>query len=147
MTADEFLSQIEKYDTLIDGKLNERQKLWCLATKVTASFDREAVQSSGVSDKVGDIGAKLVDVEREIDEIVDFYIDIQRECIEVIERLANKPLMYKVIHKHYVEYMSYAEIAEEEHYSYTWIMEIRDRALREVEKILQEKSLKNQKSV
>lgn len=147
MTADEFLSQIEKYDTLIDGKLNERQKLWCLATKVTASFDREAVQTSGISDKVGDIGAKLVDIEREIDEMVDLYIDIQKDCIRVIERLSNKPLMYKVLHKHYVEYMSYTEIAEEEHYSYTWIMEIRDRALQEVDKILQEKSLKSKKSV
>ena len=136
MTAEEFLSRIETYDTLIDGKLNERQKLWCLATRMTASFDREAVQKSGLSDKVGEIGTKLAYIEREIDEVIDTYIDIQNECIEVIEMLAGKPLYYKVIHMHFVDYVSYADIAKSLHYSYTWIMEIKDRALAEVEKII-----------
>lgn len=139
MTADEFLSQIKKYDALIDNKLGERHKLWCLATKITVPTDREVVQTSGVSDKVGNIAAKLVDLENEIDSIFDEYIDIQRDCIGVIEKLADVPLQYAILHKHYVQGKSFTEIEEEEHYSYQWIIKQRDRALSRVEKIMQEK--------
>ncbi|MBQ5905911.1 MAG: hypothetical protein IIW88_08590 [Clostridia bacterium] len=146
MNADEFLSQIQKYDTLIDNKLSERQKLWCLATKITVPTDREVVQTSGISDKVGNIAAKLVDLENEIDSIIDEYIDIQRECIGVIDRLADVPLQYIIIHKHYVQGKAFTEIEKEEHYSYPWIIKQRDKALRRVEEILQEK-MQNSKRV
>lgn len=139
MTADEFLRQIETYDSLVDGKISERDKLWELATKITVPTDREAIQTSGVSDKVGNIAAKLADVEKELDEIIDEYIDIKNECIAVIEKLADKPVEYKVIHKHYVLYKSFVEIEQEEGYSYQGIMKIKERALSRIEGFLREK--------
>lgn len=142
MTADEFLSQIKKYDMLIDNKLGERHKLWCLATKITVPTDREVVQTSGVSDKVGNIAAKLVDLENEIDSLIDDYINIQRDCIGVIEKLVDYPVEYRVIHKRYVLYRSFAEIACEENYSLDGIMKIRRRALRRIEAILKERNEK-----
>lgn len=140
MTADEFLQRIEIYDSLVDAKISERDKLWELATKITVPTDREAIQTSGVSDKVGNIGAKLADVERELDEIIDEYIDIQRECIKLIERLADKPIEYKVIHKHYVLYKTLVEIEREENYSYDGIMRIKKRALQRIEDFMREKN-------
>lgn len=140
MTADEFLKQIETYDTLVEGKLNEREKLWELATKITVPTDKEAIQTSGVSDKVGNIAAKLADIENEIDSLVDEYIDVQRECISVIEKLADKPIEYSVIHKHYVLYKTFVEIAEEESYSYDGIIKAKDRALKRIDAILREKT-------
>ena len=139
MTADEFLKRIETYDSLVEGKLNEREKLWELATKVTVPTDKEVVQTSGVSDKVGNIAAKLVDIENELDDIIDEYIDIRNECIDVIEQLADKPIEYKVIHKHYVLYKSYADISIEENYSYDGIIKAKNRALSRVDAILREK--------
>lgn len=139
MTADEFLRQIEKADKIIDNKLYEVQRLRLLAVSTTVPTDREAVQTSGVSDKVGNIVAKIVDLEEEINELIDNYIDIQRHCIGVIESLEN-PLHYTVLHKHYVQYKSFAEIAEEEHYSYDGIMKVKRKALEQVDAILEEKS-------
>ena len=139
MTADEFLKQIETYDSLVEGKLNEREKLWELATKVTLPTDREAIQTSGVSDKVGNIAAKLIDIENELDDIIDEYIDIQRECVSVIEQLRDKPIEYKAIHKHYVLYKSYADISIEEDYSYDGIIKAKNRALSRVDEILRKK--------
>ena len=136
MTADEFLQRIATYDSLVNGKIRERDKLWELATKITVPTDKEAIQTSGVSDKVGEIASRLADVERELDEIIDEYIDIQRECISYIERLADKPIEYTVIHKHYVLYKSYAEIEREENYSYDGIMRIKSRALKRIEGFL-----------
>lgn len=141
MTADEFLKQIERADTLIDSKLSELYRLRCLATSVTVPTDREAVQTSGVSDKVGSIVAKIVDLENEIDEMIDRYIDIRNKCIGVIEMLSNS-LEYKIIHMHYVQYKTYTEIEEELNYSHTWVMEVRREALKKIERIINEKSFK-----
>ena len=147
MTADEFLRRIETYDSLVEGKINEREKLWLLATKITVPTDREAIQTSGISDKVGNIGAKLADLERELDDIIDEFIDIQRECISVIEQLADIPIEYNIIHKHYVLYKSFAEISQEENYSYDGIIKAKNRALRRVDAILREKNAKAQKCI
>lgn len=135
MTADEFLKQIERADTLIDSKLSELYRLRCLATSVTVSTDREAVQTSGVSDKVGSIVAKIIDLENEIDDMIDGYIDTRNKCIGVIEMLTNS-LQYKVIHMHYVQYKTYAEIEDELNYSHTWVMEVRREALKNIEEIV-----------
>lgn len=139
MNADEFLKQIEKADKIIGNKLYEVQRLRLLAVSTTVPTDREVVQTSGVSDKVGNIVAKIVDLEDEINELIDNYIDIQRLCIGVIESLEN-PLQYVILHKHYVQYKSFAEIAEEEHYSYDGIMKVKRKALEQVDEILKEKS-------
>lgn len=139
MTADEFLQQIEMYDSLVDAKISERDKLWELATKVTVPTDREAIQTSGASDKVGNIAAKLADIDRELNEIIDEYIDIKVECISLIEKLADRPIEYRVIHKHYVQYKTFVEIEQEEGYSYQGIMKIKERALKRIEGFLREK--------
>lgn len=139
MTADEFLQQIEMYDSLVDAKIGERDKLWELATKITVPTDREAIQTSGASDKVGNIAAKLADIDRELNEIIDEYIDIKVECINLIEKLADRPVEYRVIHKHYVQYKTFVEIEQEEGYSYQGIMKIKERALNRIEGFLREK--------
>lgn len=141
MTAVKFLEQIERADALIDSKLSELYRLRCLATSVTVPTDREAVQTSGVSDKVGSIVAKIIDLENEIDDMIDQYIDTRNKCIGVIEMLTN-PLQYKIIHMHYVQYKTYAEIEEELNYSHTWVMEVRRDALKNIEAIINEKSFK-----
>lgn len=139
MTAEKFLQQIERADRTIDNKLSEIYRLRCLATSVTVPTDREAVQTSGVSDKVGNIVAKIVDLENEIDNLIDEYIDIRQRCIKVVEALSD-PLQYTVIHKHYVQYKSFVEIAEEENYTYQWILRVHNKALKEISEILKEKN-------
>lgn len=146
MTAEKFLEQIERADRTIDNKLSEIYRLRCLATSITVPTDREAVQTSGVSDKVGNIVAKIIDLENEIDNLIDEYIDIRQQCINVIESLSD-PLQYTVIHKHYVQYKSFVEIAEEEKYTYDGIMKVRKRALKKIEAILQEKNTKIQNCI
>lgn len=139
MNAEEFLEQIERADTLIDSKLSELYRLRCLVTSITVPTDREAIQTSGVSDKVGNIVAKIVDLENEINDMIDVYIDTRNKCIGVIEMLTH-PLQYKIIHMHYVQYKSYAKIEEELNYSHTWVMECRKEALKQIERIINEKS-------
>lgn len=146
MTAEFFLKQIERADRAINNKLSEIYKLRQLATSIAVPIDREVVQTSGVSDRVGNIVAKIIDLEKEVNLLVDEYINIRQSCIKVIELLQD-PLQYSVIHKHYVQYKTFAEIANEEHYTYQWILKVHSRALDNITKILEEKSSKKQKSI
>lgn len=135
MTASEYLSQIKNYDIRIERKVVELKDLRSKATSITATIGGDTVQSSGNSDKVGHIVAKIIDTENEINRMIDEYIDLRNDCIRTIEKLRN-PLQYSVIHKHYVEYKTLNQISEEDGYSYQYIIEIHNSALNEIEKYL-----------
>lgn len=135
MTAKEYLQQIEILDELIDTKQVELFQLRRLATSVTVPADREAVQTSGTSDKVGNIVAKIVDLENTINEMIDEFIDKKLDCINIIDQI-HDTLQHKVLHKHYVQYKTLVEIASEVGYSYQYILEIHKAALLKVEKIM-----------
>ena len=95
----------------------------------------EPVQTSGVSDKVGKITAKIVDLENEINSLIDRYIDDKQERIAIIEQV-NDPLQYNILHKHYVQGVRFRDIAEEEHYSEVHINKQHQKALEKVQQIL-----------
>ena len=135
MDAKEYLQQISKDDRLIQNKCIEVYQLRCLATSVTAPMGTEPVQTSGASDKVGNIAAKVVDLENEINGLIDKFIDDKHERIKVIEQIKD-PLQYNILHKHYVQGKRFREIADEEHYSEVHISKQHQKALGKVQKIL-----------
>jgi DNA-directed RNA polymerase specialized sigma subunit len=133
--ARKFLQQILKDDKLIQNKCVEVYQLRCLATNITSPMGTEPVMTSGASDKIGNIVAKIVDLENEINELIDKYIDDRQERIEVIEQI-DDPLQYNILHKYYVQGTRFKEIAEEEHYSEVHINKQHQKALAKVQKIL-----------
>ena len=145
MTAKEYLQQVKEMDTTVKNKMVELYQLRCLATSITAPPDREAVQTSGISDKVGNIGAKIVDLQNEIMGQIDEYIQIKQECIDIIERVRPlNDLQYNILHKKYVGNQTLREIAEEECYSYDYIRESHGEALKKVAKIMQNSKVPTQ---
>jgi hypothetical protein len=138
LKAERYLEQIRKSDARIDSKLVELYQLRCLATKVTSQLGSEPVQTSGVSDKVGNIAAKIVDLEAEINRLIDKFIDDKQERIKVIEQV-DDALLYTILHKHYVQYKKFVTIAEEEHYTEVHISNKHQEALEKVQEILDRK--------
>jgi hypothetical protein len=130
-----YLEQIGKDDARIQAKLVEVHQLRSLATSVTAQLGTEPVQTSGASDKVGRIVAKIVDLEQEINRLIDKYIDDKQERISVIEQV-DDALLYTILHKHYVQGKKFVTIAEEEHYSEVHICNKHQEALEQVQRIL-----------
>lgn len=130
-----YLQQIAKDDNLIQNKCVEVYQLRCLATSVTVPMGTEPVQTSGPSDKVGNITAKIVDLEAEINRMIDKFIDDKQERIKVIEQIDDE-LQYNILHKHYVQGKKFTEIAEEEHYSEVHISKQHQKALKKVQKII-----------
>ena len=77
--AKAYLQQVKLYDTHINNKLAELSRLKALSTQITSTIKDVPAFGGGSQDKLGNIVAKIVDLESEINEAVDAYIDKQRE--------------------------------------------------------------------
>ncbi len=135
MNAKDFLRQIRKLDKMIENKIAEAEQLKEYATSISPNMSGERVQSTGNPQKISDAIIRYVDLEREAELAKVLLEDKRREIIAVIEQLEN-PLHYSVLYKHYVQFKTFVQIADEEHYSYAYILEIHMKAVENIEKIL-----------
>lgn len=123
-----WLEQVRKLDELINAKLAERQQLMDMGTKITSGQMDGMPHADGISDKVGNVAAKIADLTKETDAAWDRYIDQRAEVIRVLEELpANE---YGVLHREYIRYMTQEAIAEDMGYSTVQIWRIKQSALR-----------------
>jgi DNA-directed RNA polymerase specialized sigma subunit len=129
----EFLEYIIFADKRIKNKQAEIYQLYCLATSTTAPMGSEAVQTSGVSDKVGNAATKILQEKEKAERMVKEYVEERAKRIALIEKLEN-PLEYDVIHLHYVQDKSLKDIATEVCKSYQYIVEIHNQALKNLSK-------------
>lgn len=139
MQAVEYLNQVKMCDTKIKNKILEKELWFTLATKTTCPTDGERVQSSGNPDKMSDAVTRMIEVDKEIDEMIDSFVDLKQEVIRTIEKV-DEPILYDVLHKIYIQYMKPSEVAGALNYSYQWINELHNRSLEEVQSII-DKSL------
>lgn len=152
MNAYEYLEQVKEADALIEVKRAEERDLWVLATSMTQVNDGMP-HASGASDKVGNIIQKIIAQQERINAQIDRYIDIRDDVISHIERLPWK--QYTVLYWLYVgkrerrkpgqpHYYTWREVAEKLGCSEQNIGNLRKRAVRNLQKILdaEEKSAK-----
>lgn len=135
MKAKEYLEQIKKADERIQNKSVELYQLKCLATSVTVATDKEPVMTSGVSDKVGNTVVKIIELSEQINAEIDAFVELKAECIKVIEQIENS-LEYTILHQHYVQYKTLAQIAIEKCYTHQYIIERHKKALEKIQNIL-----------
>lgn len=140
MDAKSFLRQTEKLDAQIQNKMIERQQWRDMALGITANMSGDRVQSSGSQSKMADAIDRCVDMEAEIDSLVDKLIDTKREVIATIEQL-DSPTEYNVLHMRYIQYKTLQEIADKYGKDYGWATTCHGRALKNVQAILDAKSL------
>ena len=135
--AKEYLEQIEKDNSRIENKLVELYQLRCLATSTSSFSTNDRVQTSLEGDKLGKIVAKIVDAEKELDDMIDKLIDEKQKRIEIIEQVqATSNIQYIILHKHYVQFKSFSIIAKEEGFSVVWVRKLHKSALENVQNIL-----------
>lgn len=136
--AQAYLEQVEKYDSIIKNKLIEQQQWRDIALGITANMEGERVKSSGSQNKLGDAVAKCVDMEAEIDSLVDKLVDLKKEVLQVIEGL-HSTMQYNVLHLKYIQYKEFWEIADKYGKDYSWATTLHGRALKNVQRILEER--------
>lgn len=133
--AKAYLKQVELCDTRINNKLDELSVLKSIALKVTPSLSHAPAHSSGGQDKVGDVIAKIIDLEADINRTVDELVDKKREISAVVDQIQNADQL-SVIYKHYFQFETLEQIACDMHMSYRNVCYIHGRALQRVAQIL-----------
>lgn len=144
MNAYKYLEQVKNADAMIDIKRAEERELWTLATSMTQANDGMP-HAPGVSDKVGNIVQKIIEAQERTNAQIDRYIDIRDDVIRHIEMLP--PKQYAVLHWLYVRkrerreknqswYYTWREVAENLGCSEQNISNIRKRAVKNLQKIL-----------
>lgn len=132
-----FLQQIQKLDKLIENKMAEVRQLKELATNATGDLTGDKVQSTPNPHRIAEAIVKYIDLEKEINEDIDRLIDARRDIISVIEQL--NVVEYDVLHKLYVQNITFQDIATIYDMSYSWATTVHGRALKHVRKILDER--------
>lgn len=109
----EWLNNVKKLDRLIEAKTAERERLIELATDISAKApDGMPFSNTGtVNQKMQNAVVDLVVLEQELKNVIASYIQCKGEIISTLEKLpANE---YAVLHRFYIRYMTYEEIAED----------------------------------
>lgn len=137
MKAKDYLKQLQKLDRLIENKLAEKEQWKAMATSTTQQLSADRVQTSGNPQKMADAVCKIIEIEAEIDACIDRLVDTKREVISTLERL--NPTEYDLLHKVYVQYMTFDDVAIKKGKSYSWVTTVHGRALKNVQDMLDER--------
>lgn len=134
MTTKIYLQQIDRFEKMIQNKLSEIYQLKTMACSVAVSNDSERVQTSSDKDRLGSVVVKIVDLEKETDNLVDGFIEKRNHIIEQIDGIEDVN-MYHVLSARYVSRKNFDDIASEMNYSRMQINRIHGKALLEFEKL------------
>lgn len=148
MTAEEFLLQIKKIDTVIDNKLIEITQWKDRATSTTTILTPDKVQSSGSQQKMADSVERWIDLEREINADIDELIKVKKQVLVVLEKVSNAE-QYDVLHKLYVQHKDFPSVqavADAVDRSVTWVQTRKKAGLKNLEKLLARLRKKNEET-
>lgn len=110
MTAKEYLGQAHYLDIRISSKLNELTELRSLAMKVTSAYGTAPHTSTPDNHRLEKVLARIVDLEKEIDNDIDKFVDLKREIKKVIDEVKDEK--YKaLLEMRYLNQMTWEQIA------------------------------------
>ena len=132
-----YLEQIERLKIQIDRKKDKAERLYCLATKSTASMNASGAAGGGNPDKMAGASDGYMDLKKEIDQDEKRLESLISEACDILARLTNKQ-HYDVLRYKYLYFMQFTQIAVDMKYTYRGICILHGRALQEFEKALEE---------
>lgn len=140
-----YLEQADKLNAMIENKMAEKEQWRGVALGITARSDGERVQSSGSQQKMANAIDRVVDLEAEINALIDKLIDTKLEIVRTIEQL--NATEYDVLHKRYIQGMTFDEIGVAKRKSKSWATTVHGRALQNLNVILVEREQKFRKAI
>ena len=141
MNAKEYLLQIKKLDHMIRNKKVEIQQLKDIAGSVSPTMSGERVQTTSNPKRMADAIGEYIDLEAETRRDLAELVAKKREIIGTIERLNTSE--YDVLHKIYVQYLNFDEVAAGLNYSRSWVTTVHGRALKHLQDILNAETVSN----
>lgn len=132
MTGKEYLSQIKKFERLIENKKKELQYLKELSTTISSPRLGDKVQTSQKKDNIIDSICRISEAESQFNELIDKYIDVKTTALEWL--MADcKPNVFDVMYKRYMEYKNFSEISDELNISMSHIYKLHNMGIKIIE--------------
>ena len=134
MKTEDYLKQIERLDLMIEKKLEEITNLRELAMSISVVQKDVNVQTSGDKDQLGKAIAKIVDLEKEADKLIDEYVDKRQRIIRQIDKIPEKD-QYRILLDRYVLQKFWGDIIDEWDCSRSKALSVHKEALETFEKM------------
>ena len=132
MTAKQYLSQLKKIDIQIIQLMSEKDFQISQLTMKSIAPKEIQVVSSLPADPMADRIARIVDIEKELDEKIDKLVYLRQAVVQTIQTLED-PLQIEILYKRYVEYKRWEVIERETHYSFQHLQRVHKKALKNLE--------------
>lgn len=129
MTTKDYLNQISRLNRMINNKLTEILQLKELSCSISAVRSEEKVKSSSDLDRIGSSYAKIDEMERNLDKVIDEYADKKNLIIKQIDGIEDEDF-YNILFSRYIEKKTFEVIATEMNFSYRNITRLHGRALK-----------------
>lgn len=136
--AKTFLMQYRALSIQLDSIRSEVQRKRDSLTSITVQLKQDVVKGSGVSDRMAEAIAQIVDAEAQFAEIIGQITKAQREIMEAIKSVENET-QKAVLMLRYVEGLDWISIQERIGYERTQTLVIHGRALVAVNKWMEGK--------
>lgn len=133
MTTKEYLGQISRLNRMINNKLTEIAQLKDMVVSISAPQSGERVQTTQNFDKIGTKYAKIDEMERKIDGMVDELVDKKEKIIQQIDSMEDENT-YNILFARYIEKKTFEMIATEMKYSWRQVVRLHGTALKQFEK-------------
>lgn len=137
MDARSYMEQVQRINAMIKNKVQEAELWRHRATDISATLNPAHVSSSNSPSKMEHIIVTYLDIEKDISQELKRLQERKKEVQELIEQLPAKE--YDVLHQVYFQGVPLYEIADAFERSYSWVTSMHGRALKSVQKILDEK--------
>lgn len=111
-----YLKRIRLYDSHINNKMEELERLKAMVTKITQTLREDAGGGSRSQDKIGDAVSRMVDLQVELNAEIDRYIDSKAEICNALNKI-QKQRYFDVLYKRYVLFKTWQQIADEMGYT------------------------------
>lgn len=132
MTTKDYLNQISRINRMINNKIVELSQLKELACSISAVSGEDRVMVTPNFDKIGTKQAKIDEMERNIDALVDEYIIKRDKIVSQIDSMEDENV-YNVLFSKYIEKKTFEVIATEMNYSWRQTIRLHGIALKKFE--------------
>lgn len=137
--AEKYLNQLYKLDQIIKSDQEELERLRSLAESISNDISQERVQSSNSNDKTAEIISKIVDLENEIKQEMNNFIDLKKEIRDVINQVDDADLKIFLRYR-YILFYSWKMCIDKLNCSNTQVQRIKRKAIEAVDEILKSRN-------
>lgn len=128
MKARDYLGQAFRLDQRINSKIEQVRSLNDLAAKCTSMITGMPGNPNRGKDSIGDIIAKIVDLQEEINRDIDALVDLKAEIYSVIRAIDNVECQ-TLLELRYLSFMRWEEIAVHLNYGMENVYRLHRKAL------------------